>query len=202
MRSPGPSSFVMSGGPVALNPPTIWHMRRLPSTAVLSIAIGGMLVGPTAATAAADTREVVRVAHPAITATVIDVGPTGASAGDLRTYWTKLTAPGRPARIGFMSGSLLTTAVNKPRSGYELRTAALVFTIGRAANQLEVGGIASYRQQAATVSRDESVIRPVVGGSGRYAGATGWCRSTHKADNTWRHTFHLFLPDASRKARG
>ncbi len=156
-----------------------------------------VIVGPGVVAASAETHEVVRVAHPAVTASVIDVGPVGSSPGDLRTYWTTLTKPGTVAAIGSMSGSLLTTAVDKPRAGYELRTAALVFTIGAAANQLEVGGIAKYRRQAPTVSRSESVIRPVVGGSGRYAGATGWCRSTHKADNTWRHTFHLWLPGSA-----
>lgn len=161
-----------------------------------------VLVGPGVIGASAQTHEVVRVAHPAITASVIDVGPSGSSPGDLRTYWTKLTRPGSLAGIGFMSGSLLTTTVGKPRTGYELRTAALVFTIGAAANQLEVGGIAKYRQQAPTVSRDESVIRPVVGGSGRYAGATGWCRSTHKADGTWRHVFHLWRPADTGSGRG
>lgn len=168
----------------------------------VGIAAVGLLLGPATVGADADTERVIRVAHPAITATVIDVGPTGSSPGDLRTYWTKLTKPGRSPRIGFMSGSLLTTAVNRPRVGYELRTAALVFTIGAAANQLEVGGIAPYRQQAATLAEDESVIRPVVGGSGRYAGATGWCRSTHKVDGTWRHTFHIWLPERTEPGRG
>lgn len=138
--------------------------------------------------------EVVKVAHPAVTASLAPVTPGQASAGDIRTYWTPLTKPGKTKSIGFMTGYLLTTALNKPETGKELRTADLVFTIGAAENQLEIGGVAAYDGQAPTVAQKTSVIRPVVGGSGRYAGAHGWAKSIHLKDGTWRHIFHIHLP--------
>jgi hypothetical protein len=39
------------------------------------------------------------------------------------------------------------------------------------------------------------LIRPVTGGSGRFAGATGWAETRHFPDDTWQHTFHLLLPE-------
>lgn len=170
---------------------TLERMRRILRAAIGCTTV--VLVGLFDATAPAEAGQarIVTVLHPAISATLIPAGTAGPAPGDLRTYWTTLSRPGRHRTIGTMSGSLLTTAVGKPRSGYELRTADLVFTIGRPANQLVVGGIATYRQQAATLTRAESVVRPVVGGSGRFGGARGWCRSIHKPNGTWRHVFHI-----------
>jgi hypothetical protein len=37
------------------------------------------------------------------------------------------------------------------------------------------------------------VTRPVIGASGKYAGALGWCVTTRLANNTWTHVFHLTL---------
>ena len=90
-----------------------------------------------------------------------------------------------------MTGSLLTTEVGKPSAGKEYRSADLVFTIGKARNQLIIGGVAVYQQQAPTVAERTTVVRPVIGGSGKYDGARGWCESVHRKDGTWRHTFHV-----------
>lgn len=161
------------------------------ATITVGTCISALALLATAAPADAGTERIVRLAHGPITATLIDAGTTGNSAGDLRTYHIKLTRPGKSARIGFMTGSLLTTAVNKPRPGWDQRTANLVFTVQGSDNQLIIGGVAAYRQKAPTLSRRESVIRPVIGGSGRYAGADGWCESIHRANDTWLHVFHI-----------
>ncbi len=143
-----------------------------------------------AAPALADTTTV-KVAHGAVSAQLVPVTPGTPSAGDLRTYYVDLTKPGKAKRIGFLTGSLLTTAVGKPSAGKEYRTADLVFTVGKPADQLVVGGVAVYEQAAPTVALRTSVVRPVVGGSGQYAGARGWCKSIHRKDGTWRHVFHF-----------
>jgi len=134
---------------------------------------------------------IVKIAHGPVTATVVPVTPGTASPGDLRLFHVPLTRPGRTKTIGFLSGSLLTTAVGRPAAGEELRAADLVFTVGATKNQLVLGGTAVYDQQAPTVAKKTSAIRPLLGGSGRYAGARGWCESVHRKDGTWRHTFHI-----------
>lgn len=133
----------------------------------------------------------VSVDHAAITATLDPVTAGQASPGDLRLYYIDLTKPGKKKVVGFMTGSLLTTAVGKPGAGKEYRAADLVFTIGK--SQLVIGGVAVYDQNAATVAKRSSVVRPVLGGTGKYAGAHGWAKSTRFKDNTWRHTFHVHV---------
>src|SRR5690606_35793669 len=76
--------------------------RLLMVLAVLCLGVG---VSP----AVADSDVVIKVAHPAVTANLHAVTPGVASPGDIRTFYAKLTKPGKSARIGFMTGSLLTT---------------------------------------------------------------------------------------------
>ena len=140
------------------------------------------------------SRVVVRVAHGPVTAgnsQYIDAGVPGPSVGDLRTYYLPLTRPGSSRRVGYLTGTLTTTATGRPRAGMELRTANLVFVVRRAANQLVLGGVAAYAQSAPVLAKRSVVTRPVIGGSGRYAGARGWCVTTHLANGTWTHVFHL-----------
>jgi hypothetical protein len=137
---------------------------------------------------------VVRVAHGPVTtdnSQYIDAAPAGPSVGDLRTYYLPLTRPGSSRRIGYLTGTLLTTATARPRAGMELRTANLVFVVGGPADQIVVGGVSSYAQSASTLSKKSVVTRPVIGGSGKYAGARGWCVTTHFLNDTWTHVFHL-----------
>src|SRR5262249_41500412 len=92
------------------------------------------------------TTVVIRVAHGPVTARdsqYIDAAPAGPSVGDVRTYYLPLTRPGSTRKIGYLTGTLTTTATGRPRSGMELRAANLVFVLGSAANQLVVGGVAA-----------------------------------------------------------
>lgn len=162
---------------------------------VVCLVLGLVAVGffaPAAARTAPS--QVIAVAHGVVTAQnseYIDLGAAGPSVGDLRTYYLPLTMPKSTKTIGYLTGTLTTVAVDRPSPGMELRTSDLVFVIGGPSNQLVVGGVAAYAQAASTVSTLSVVTRPIVGGSGRYAGARGWCVSTHFADNTWTHVFHV-----------
>jgi hypothetical protein len=145
------------------------------------------------ATAAPAHPKLLGIAHGAITAAnsqYIDAAPAGPSVGDLRTYYFPITDLSGKA-VGYATGTLTTVAVGRPSAGMELRAANLIFVIGRASDQLIVGGVAAYPEAAPTVAVKSSVTRPVIGGSGRFAGAHGWCVSTHLSDNTWTHVFHL-----------
>lgn len=158
---------------------------------VLGLAAVGFFAPAVARTSPA---QVITVAHGAVTAQnseYIDLGTPGPSVGDMRTYYIPLTQPKSSRPIGYLTGTLTTVAVDRPSPGMELRTSDLVFVIGNASNQIVVGGVAAYAQTAPSVATSSVVTRPVVGGSGRFAGARGWCVSTHYEDNTWTHVFHL-----------
>jgi hypothetical protein len=52
----------------------------------------------------------------------------------------------------------------------------------------------------ADVADIEVAGQRILGGSGKYAGASGWCVTEHLPDGTWRHTFHLIGISASTSA--
>jgi hypothetical protein len=179
--------------------------RRLASGTLLGVAVltlaaaGGAAAGlderdASGARPGGDHQLVLRVAHGPVTTSnsqYIDAAPSGSSPGDVRTYYLPLTRPGSTREIGYLTGTLTTTATDRPDSGMELRTADLVFVVGSAENQIVVGGVGAYARTASTLSKRTVTTRPVVGGSGAYAGARGWCVSTHLADDTWTHVFHV-----------
>jgi hypothetical protein len=165
-------------------------MRRL-ALLVMALAAVGVFAPGIARTS---STKVITVAHGAVTtqnSQYVDLGAPGPSVGDIRTYYIPLTDPKSGKSVGFLTGALTTVAVERPAAGMELRTSDLVFVVGKMADQIVVGGVAAYAQSAPTVATTSVVTRPVVGGSGKYAGARGWVVSTHFADNTWTHVFHL-----------
>jgi hypothetical protein len=90
-----------------------------------------------------------------------------------------------------MDACMTTTGVNVPDEGSEIRMTTLVFTFQRAKDQIVVSGASVYPAAGSVLAADSVTVRPIVGGSGAYSGASGWCESTHFADGTWRHVFHL-----------
>ena len=174
--------------------PTVRGVRVVATVVALA------LIGPTTATAAPAATRVVEVAHGPVTLPLVDAAPAGPSVGDLRTVWTPLTRPGRNRVVGSLTGSLLTVAVDRPTVGRELRTANLVFVIGRPADQIVVGGVASYPSSAPTFGRRTATVRPVIGGSGAFAGARGSATTVHLANGRWTHTFVITLASIPARA--
>ena len=86
---------------------------------------------------------------------------------------------------------MTTVAENTPAKGKEIRVTKLVFLFQKPEDQIEIGGASVYSAVAQTRPKQSVTIRPIVGGSGAYAGATGWASSVHYANGNWTHTFHL-----------
>jgi len=118
--------------------------------------------------------------------TVLDSGLDGSSPGDERFFIVPSTSP----EGGLLTGSLTVVAPDKPLPSQELRRSDLVFQFGAVEDQMVVGGVAVYEIDDPTLALGRVVIRPILGGSGVYAGATGWVDTTHNDDGTWVHVFH------------
>jgi hypothetical protein len=131
----------------------------------------------------------VTVTHGPVTLEYVDLGKTGPSLGDERVTAIATAIDG--GGTGRLDAVLTTTAIDAPNKGDEIRIGHLVFTFGTAGDQIVVDGTSAYPASSPTIAQDTSTIRPIVGGSGAYAGARGWAESFHLADGTWRHVFHL-----------
>ena len=131
----------------------------------------------------------VTVTHGPVTLEYVDLGAAGPSLGDQRVTAVATTVEG--AGAGRLDAVLTTTAVDTPNKGDEVRIGHLVFTTGRGPDQVVIDGTSAYPAAGATIPANTSTVRPIVGGSGAYAGARGWAESFHLADGTWRHVLHL-----------
>ena len=118
----------------------------------------------------------------------IDNGDTGPSAGDVRLFNVPATGPGGAAVA--TNWVMTTTAEDAPEKGVESRITSAVFSFSDT-DTLLLQGVGLYPGEGATLKPATSVARAIIGGTGKYEGATGWVESTHNADDTWTHTFHI-----------
>ena len=137
-----------------------------------------------------DSGSTVIVTHPEVQPpTLLDLGDEGPSVGDQRLFHLDATAEdGSAVTVEFV---MITTAVDTPEVGVQTRIATGVFSFGNEGDQLILEGVALYPGEGATLKVSSSTIRSIIGGSGKYAGASGWVESIHNDDGTWDHVFHI-----------
>ena len=130
----------------------------------------------------------VRVYHQAITPVAVLVTP----AATVRTFFGPIAVDGKAADGQYITGTL-TTLVGGMPGGQELRASNLVFVFGSEENQIVVGGISLYPPTGATLAPGQRTVRPVLGGSGIYDGASGQVVSTNLGADGWTHVFRITL---------
>ncbi|HEV8024720.1 MAG TPA: hypothetical protein VGP37_07535 [Candidatus Nanopelagicales bacterium] len=133
-----------------------------------------------------------RVYHEAVQPTAI----SGSGVGAVRTFFIPMAVDGVPSDGQYLAGTL-TTLVEQLPNGQQLRATNLVFVFGTEADQLVIGGISEYPVSGATLAPGQRTIRPILGGSGRYANASGDVVSTNLGTNGWTHVFRLTMPKDS-----
>ncbi|CAN5536184.1 hypothetical protein BH10ACT2_BH10ACT2_14490 [soil metagenome] len=132
----------------------------------------------------------VTVTHPEVEApTVIDLGDEGPSVGDVRLFHFDATAD--DGSVVSTDWVMTTTAVDTPEPGVQVRMVTGVFSFGNDGDQLILEGVALYPGESATLKVSSTTIRSLIGGSGKYEGASGWVESIHHDDGTWEHIFHI-----------
>lgn len=139
---------------------------------------------------AATEREVVRVYHQAVQ----PIATSGSGVGTVRTFFIPMAVDGKAADGYYLTGTLTTLATDMA-DGYEIRASNLIYVFGNEADQLVVGGISLYPPSDATLPPGSRTVRPVVGGSGRYDGATGQVISRNYGADGWTHTFRIVVPE-------
>ncbi len=133
--------------------------------------------------------ETVKLFHPDIVTLLATNNSNGHQLGDLRV----VSVPMRNSSAeieGRMDAMLITTGIDTPAKGDETRISELVFTLNDG-GVLIIGGAGHYPAQGPTLSRGVALVRPIKGGSGKYAGARGFAESIHSDDGNWSHTFNI-----------
>jgi len=165
-------------------------MRLFRTLAALVIGVAA-LVGMTSPAHAASTGGIttITVYHQPVVPTAV----IGSGIGTVRYFAMPTAVNGVAADGQYMTGTLTTLDVGVP-GGQEVRASNLNFVFGSSENQLVVGGIAIYPAAGATLADGARVVRPVIGGSGKYAGAVGQAISTNLGAKGWTHVFKIRIP--------
>lgn len=121
--------------------------------------------------------------------TTVEASSSDAPIGVQRYFQIPATEP----ENGMISGSLTVLAEDYPEVGQELRGSNLIFQFGSLADQLVVGGVAAYEIAEPALGLDVVTTRPIVGGTGTFAGAVGEVDTTHNSDGTWTHVFRYVV---------
>lgn len=121
------------------------------------------------------------------------IAVTGSGIGTVRTFFAPIAVDGKAADGQYFTGTL-TTLVTGLKGNQEVRASNLVFVIGDEANQLVIGGISLYPAAGATIAAGTKTTRPIIGGSGIYAGATGEVVTTNLGADGWTHVFLIQRP--------
>lgn len=138
-----------------------------------------------------DDGETITVRHGEVpTPVLVDAGDEGPSAGDLRIFhFDGESDDGETVTMNWM---MTTTAIDSPAADVESRVTTGVFAFGEGTDdQLVLEGVAFYPGTDATLKVSDTVLRSLIGGTGRFAGATGEVASTRLDDGSWEHVFHI-----------
>lgn len=135
-----------------------------------------------------DSGSTVVVSHGPVPApTYLDLGDEGASPGDQRIWHFSGTSDGGDVVLDFV---MTTTAIDAPETAVETRSTLGVFSFGNG-DSLLLQGVGVYPGEGATLKPSATLERAIIGGTGKYAGATGSVVSEHLPDDTWTHTFRI-----------
>lgn len=131
---------------------------------------------------------IVVVEHGAVPAPAyVDAGDEGPSAGDQRVFHLTGTSGETDVTMEFV---MVTTAIDAPEKGVETRVSTGVFSFG-GNDTLLLEGVGLYPGEGATLKPLATLVRAIIGGTGKYAGASGIVVTEHLPDDTWTHTFNI-----------
>lgn len=157
-------------------------MKRFALLATAVFALSGTAIAETQLT----------VTHGAVTkATYVDLGEPGDSVGDQRIFQFDART-GKDDKPVVTDWVMTTTGQGAIVKGMESRMTMAIFSFdGLAKDTILLQGIGLYPMVGSTLKSDTVLQRAIIGGTGKYASATGTVTSTHFQDNTWQHVFDL-----------
>ena len=122
--------------------------------------------------------------------TILDMGEPGDSVGDVRIW--RFSAKSSDNQPVMMDWLMTTTGYAEHTKELESRiTLSVVSFDDNGENTIQLQGVGLYPIIGSTLKTEATLQRAVIGGTGKYAGASGAVTSTHLTDGSWRHVFNL-----------
>jgi hypothetical protein len=175
--------------------------RRLWLPVAITVAL--LVIGSWGAAAAhaegwKQTIQIFRINHSSVAMSLVTAPPAGHSLGDLRVLPATPIYDVNGVAIGRLDAQMVTTSIDYPRIGDEIRMTNLNFNFGQPAgnaagspHSLLVSGSGVYATVHSTLPTGAVLVRAITGGTGAFTGAQGYAESEHLHDGSWWHTFHI-----------
>jgi len=123
---------------------------------------------------------------------LLDLGAPGNSLGDVYHFSAALHSErGGPVTGEVIGSKTLVKVATDANPNLERRATLLFFTFADGKDQIVAFGAADYSPSAPEFDAGQPVVRPVLGGTGKYIGARGQVTSTRIADGSYTQVFTL-----------
>jgi hypothetical protein len=123
---------------------------------------------------------------------LLDLGAPGNSLGDVYHFSAPLHSErGGPVTGEVIGSKTLVKVATDAKPNLERRATLMFFTFADGKDQIVAFGAANYSPSAPEFDAGQPVVRPVLGGTGKYIGARGQVTSTRNADGSYTQTFRL-----------
>ena len=123
---------------------------------------------------------------------LVDLGAPGSSLGDVYHFSAPLHSErGGPVTGEVIGSKTLVKVATDANPNLERRATLLFFTFADGKDQIIAFGAADYTPSAPEFDAGQSVVRPVLGGTGKFMGARGQVTSTRNADGSYTQAFTL-----------
>jgi hypothetical protein len=123
---------------------------------------------------------------------LLDLGAPGNSLGDVYHFSAPLHSErGGPVTGEVIGSKTLVKVATDASPNLERRATLLFFSFADGKDQIVAFGAADYSPSAPEFDAGQPVVRPVLGGTGKYMGARGQVTSTRNADGSYTQVFTL-----------
>jgi hypothetical protein len=136
-----------------------------------------------------DSTKTLNVVAPSkgVSLNTVDLGSKGSSPGDYVVFDGPLLDGDEQHDMGQVYGTQTAIAL---RGDTEIVQAMITYDLG-GGDKLTIGGTGEYPRGETGLKQSRQFERPIVGGTGQYAGARGTVTSVRRADGAYEHTFHI-----------
>src|SRR5215467_4583378 len=163
--------------------------RLVTATAALSVSV---LITACGAHSNNSSTETLTIYQDAPEMSLLDLGAPGNSLGDIYHFSAALHSErGGPITGEVVGSKTLVKLPTDTNPTLERRATLMFFTFADAKDQMIAFGAADYSPSVPEFDAGKSVVRPVLGGTGKYMGARGQVTSTRNQDGSYTQVFTL-----------
>jgi hypothetical protein len=118
---------------------------------------------------------------------VVDIGKKGGSVGDIYVFEGPMLDPDSDEVAGHVYGTQTSISL---ADGAEVVQALITYDLDDG-NQILIGGTAEYSANSDGLAEGEEYVRPILGGTGDYAGSGGTMTTVRQPDGSYEQTFEF-----------